>query len=70
MDLHTFFKRNKIKPTPWAKEKKISPSVISRYLNGHGMSPANAKKVSRAANYQVTIFEILYPKPHSPSEPG
>jgi len=60
MELLEFFKRYNLKPTPWAIENKIPPSVISRYLNGRAMSPENALKVEIASNQKVTIKELLY----------
>lgn len=61
MDLKNYFKNNKIKFTPWAVEKEISPSVISRFIGGKGMSPENALKIEQATDGQVTRMELLYP---------
>jgi hypothetical protein len=60
MKLLEFFKTHNLKPTPWAIENKIPPSVISRYLNGRGISPENALKVEIASDKKVTIKELLY----------
>jgi hypothetical protein len=69
MDLINYFKNNKIKFTPWALEKGVSPSVISRFINGKGMSPENALKIEQATNGQVTRLELLYPS-DNPAESG
>ena len=58
--LKKFFKENKIKPTPWAIKHGIAPPVISRYLNGKGISPANAEKIEQATDEQVSRIDLLY----------
>lgn len=58
MELEKFFKKHNLKPTPWAEKKNISASVISRYLNGKGISPENALKVVNACNGEVTLDDI------------
>lgn len=57
--LQQFFEVEKIKPTPWAVEHKIAPSVISRYLNGKGISPKNAQKIEIATGGRVTVLDLL-----------
>jgi hypothetical protein len=60
--LKIFFKKNGIKPTPWAEKHNIAPAVISRYLNGRGISKENALKISQASFGEVSVMDILYPK--------
>lgn len=59
--LQKFFEDRGIKPTPWANENGIAPSVISRFLNGRGISPQNAQKVENATGRIVTVIDLLYP---------
>ena len=61
MNLKNFFEIRQKKPTPWAMENGIAPSVISRCLNGRGVSPENALKIEKASNGEVTRMELLYP---------
>ncbi len=63
MKLKGFLKKHKLKPTPWAKKKGISPSIISRHLNGvTGMSKKNALEIEQATDGEVTVLELLYPE--------
>ena len=48
-----------LKQCAWANKHKISPAVISRYLNGNGMSAENAYRVEKATKGEVTADEIL-----------
>ena len=59
--LREFFEKTGVRPTPWAVDHKISPSVISRLLNGRGVSPANAAKIAAATGGEVTEMDLLYP---------
>jgi DNA-binding transcriptional regulator YdaS (Cro superfamily) len=62
MNLQAYFTENGIKaPTVWAKLKGLDPSLISRCLNGKGISPKNAAEIEKACDGQVTRMEILYP---------
>lgn len=61
MTLLEYLQKNNLKPTPWATKNEIAPSVVSRYLNGKGVSKENALKISKATNGEVTIVELLYP---------
>lgn len=55
-----YFKKNELKPTPWAVKNGLSPAVISRYLNGKDISIDNAKKIQDATRGVVTVIEILF----------
>jgi len=59
MQLKEFFQRNNLKPTRWAEERNIAPSVISRYLNGKNISVRNIKKITQATKGAVSIEELL-----------
>jgi hypothetical protein len=59
--LREFFKRNGFRPTPWAVKNSIAPAVISRFLNGRGISPANAARIASATNGEVSVLDLLYP---------
>jgi hypothetical protein len=59
--LQIYFEKNDIKPTPWAIKNGIAASVISRYLQGRGISTGNALKISQACFGEVTVLQILYP---------
>lgn len=62
MRLSTYLKSQKkegLKQCAWAAKHKISPAVISRYLRGGGMSPANAFKVELATKGSVKAVDIL-----------
>jgi len=62
MELKRYIKTVGLKPTPWAIKKGLSPSVISRFLNGKGLSLDNALKIEQATNGEVTRLELLYPE--------
>ncbi len=63
MKLKGYFKKHKLKPTKWAIENNISPSIISRYLNNKTtMSKENAVKIEDATHGDVSILELLYPE--------
>ena len=62
--LKQFFEIHSFKPTPWAAINGIAPSVISRLLNGRGISPLNALRIEQATNGEVTRDELLYPELH------
>jgi len=61
MNIQKYLNKNNLKPTPWAVDNKIAPSVISRYLNGKGISKGNALKIEQATGGAVTVIELLYP---------
>ncbi len=61
MRLEKYLKDNKLKPTPWAVKHRIAAAVISRYLNGKGISPQNAEKIEVATDGDVSVMELLYP---------
>ena len=62
--LQAYFDRHGFLMTPWAKKNRIAPPVLSRYLNGlMGLSPKNARRISRATNEEVTEIELLYWEP-------
>lgn len=63
MKLEDYFKQVGAKPTPWAKSKGISASVISRFLNGKGISVTNALKIQLATGGEVLAEEVLGIKP-------
>lgn len=60
--LEKYLKENGLKPTPWAIDNKIAPSVISRHINGKNISKDNALKIQKATNGAVTAMELLYPE--------
>ncbi len=60
MGLKSYFEKKNLKPTPWAEKNGIAPSVISRYLNGRGLSAKNALRIQKATGGQVTVMELLY----------
>lgn len=62
--LKRFFKNHDIKPTPWAAANGIAASVISRALNGRGVSPLNALRIEQATDGEVTRDELLFPELH------
>lgn len=62
MKLKDYFELHKIKPTPWGLKNGIYPALLSRYLNGKGISPANAAKIEQATDGQVDKMELLYPE--------
>ena len=66
MQLNDFFKTNNIKPTPWAESRGISTSVISRVLNGGGISLENAVKIEIETGGQVKAVELLNHKSEAP----
>lgn len=59
--LRAYLTKNGLKPTPWAVANGVSRSVVSRLLNGKGISPANAKKIAAATGGDVTELDLLYP---------
>lgn len=62
MKLSGYFRKHKLKPSNWAKEHNIPPSVISKYLNGKtGLNKDSALKIEKATNGEVTVLELLYP---------
>ncbi len=62
MKLKGYLKKHRLKPTVWAKRHGISPSIISRYLNGKTtLSKENALKIDDATYGDVTALELLYP---------
>jgi hypothetical protein len=60
MKLIDYFNSARAKPTPWAKDNGIAPSVISRYLNGKGISAKNALRIQAATGGKVTVMELLF----------
>ena len=60
--LQKYIKDGGHKATPWAVANKIAPSVISRFLNGKGISKDNALKVVIATGGKVTLEELLFPE--------
>lgn len=68
MNIRDYLHKNNLKPTPWAVDNKIAPSVISRYLSGRGLSKENALKIQNATGGAVSIMELLYPE-QSTAEP-
>jgi len=58
--LYLYLQGKGLKPTPWAIGNGISPSVISRYLRGSELSPANAKRIERATKGKVKTKTLLY----------
>lgn len=62
MKLKEYLKKHKLKPTLWAKDYGISPSIISRFLNNKTtLSKENALKIEDATHGDVSILESLYP---------
>jgi len=54
-----YLTENALKPTPWANDNKISPSTISRCLNGRSISWDNAKKISAATLGEVSVSDLM-----------
>jgi DNA-binding transcriptional regulator YdaS (Cro superfamily) len=60
MQLESYLKRNKLKPTPWAEKHGISAASLHRYLKGIGTIDArNALRIEAATDEQVTVKELL-----------
>ena len=59
--LREYLDKNGLKACPWAIEHGISRSVVSRLLNGRGVSPANAALIAAATGWEVTEIDLLYP---------
>ena len=48
------------RPSVWAKDNKLSPAVISKYLRGiTELGPRNAKKIRDASDNWITLDELL-----------
>ena len=60
MELITYLKKNKFKPTPWAEKHGISVAVVHRYLNEKGtLSVKNAFRIEKATGEEVTVLDLL-----------
>ena len=61
--LSKYFKKHKLKPTPWGVKHGISPATLSRFLRGKStLTPANAKRISKATLGKVSVLDLLYPR--------
>lgn len=60
MKLNEYLKMIGQKPTPWAIEKGLSASIISKILNNKsGLQLRTAKKISEATEGHVSLSELL-----------
>lgn len=59
MDLRAYLASVQVKPTVWATKNGIAPSVISRLLNGKGISLKNALRIQRATGGEVAVSDLL-----------
>ena len=62
MNLKNYLKTHNLKPTPWAEKHGLNAPLLSRYLNGKGISPQNALKIEKATGGAVSCIELLYPE--------
>ena len=61
--LSKYFKKHKLKPTPWGVKYGISPATLSRFLRGKSsLTPANAKKIAESTWGEVSVMDLLYPR--------
>lgn len=54
-----YLTKNDLRPTPWALDNNLSPSTVSRCLNGKVISWDNAKKISAATLGEVKVVELM-----------
>ena len=60
-----YLKRHKMTQLEFFAKSGVSQATISRACNGFRLDPDNALKIERATDYEITIRELLYPKPES-----
>ena len=60
MDPKDYFKMIKKRPSPWAVDHGLTPSLISRLLNGKPINIQNALKIVKATGGRIRLKDI-YP---------
>lgn len=60
MDLGAYLKEIGARPSKWARQQGISPSIISRFLNGkRGLAGETGFRIIEATDGKVTLEELL-----------
>jgi hypothetical protein len=60
MQLSDYLKSIGAKPSRWAQQHKISPSIISRYLNQKaGLELGTAHRIIKATNGAVSLDDLF-----------